>query len=190
MNKRVLSYKDIGKVKSVLLTLPVGDGQDEQGEEDMVTYEVRGLSPREGLMRDSILTSRAEPVPPTKQRAVVPAGGKLNAGEITMEEYGDESDPTYLDQKALYDAEDPLWLQRFSMYSLMTAVRGFDITDADIEKELGEKAHPKEPFDSLVQRLDQLCEIIYTEFDMRHLNRIMNKIMELTGVQSGDINFI
>ena len=188
--KTVKSYKQIGKVQHTLLTMPVGDGVDEKGNVTDVTYRVRGLSPLEVGIHSDILTSVTPPSPPVKKRTVVPVGGKLQASQIETEDYADMDDPTFKDAIKAYEEEYKTMVQRASMYRLMMAVEGFDISDEDIKTELEEEAVSDDSIDNLCKRIDQVCRIILPEFDQRHMMGLLSKIGELSGVQTERVNFI
>ena len=81
------------------------------------------------------------------------------------------------------------------MFCLMVGVQGFDLTDEEIIEELQPKddskwkVHDKEPLESLILRLDQLSEIIMSEFDQGHMMALRQKINELSGLRTEEINF-
>jgi len=141
-------------------------------------------------VRKSILTSVERPRAPIKKR--IPQnlpGSKLDAANLGLEEYSDEDDPTYLDQLEVYLQQLNLNSERVLAYRVMCGVKGFDLTDEEIKTELSVEAHSREPLDSLLLRLDQLREIIFTEADQIHIGLLVRKVMELSGVDFQAVNF-
>lgn len=186
--KVVKSYKDIGRVGHVFLTLEsYVDGEEEPVP---ITYRVRGLSPLETRMIIDIANLVKIPEPPMKKRPRMPLDGTPPTVEnITVEEFADVNDATYKQELELYQLEGALAQQRAIMYRMMVAIQGFDLTDEEIKEELDEDAHPREPIEKLVLRLDQLCAIIMPGFDSNHYRSLGEKINELSGVRAERINF-
>jgi hypothetical protein len=189
MAKMVTSYKQIGRVRHVLMAIPLATTEGE--EEEVLTYKVRGLSPKEEFTRDAIMKSVVQPTPPTKKRLPMSLGAdKLTASNLTTEEYQDYDDPTYLEQEKQFTDELAIHGQRAFMYRLMIGVQGFDLSDKQIAEALGvDKVHPKEPLESLMLRIDQVCEIILPDADQIHLGKLVHKVMELSGVDFDAVNF-
>ena len=191
MARTVTSYKERGRIVPALLTLSEGDSQIGDGnDEARVTYQVSGMSPWEARTHTDIRNSIRPPEPPMKKRAAAPLDGKLDASSLGVEEFQDENDPTYKEEyKQFLEHEFPLMVQRATTFQLMTCVKGFDLTDEEIKAELGQDAHAREPLEELLLRLDQVAEIIWQDFDHRHMNALCAKIGELTGVRQDRVNF-
>lgn len=185
--KVVKSYKQRGTVKHVLFSLPVPGTNDE--DDDLMTYKVRALSPTETYENGAIVDALEPPIPPVKERTVVPPGGKLDAGNIQQEEYDDYHDPTFLEEIKIFKHQKKLHDQRATMHSLMLCVDTFNLTDEEIKAELDEDAHAREPLDELMLRLDQVSEIIMTDFDIGHMIALRQKINQLSGVSAELVNF-
>ena len=194
MNKVVRNFRDIPKAGYVFLTLPLAGVNEETGEEtnEPVTYKVRGGTPIETRMILSIAALPDTPEPPTKKRQVAPIdiGGKLDASSLGVkEDYLDYDDATYKQELEIYTDEMRIAEQRAVTYRFVQCVEGFDVSDEDIKKELNEDAHPKEPVEELVLRLDQVEEIILPDFPNSHYLELVKKITELSGVRTEQINF-
>lgn len=187
--KTVKSWKQRGKVTYTFLALPVGDGLNEDGTENKIGYNVRGLSPIENELHGDIMGSVTMPIPPTKKRVARPLDGKIEASQLGMEEYRDIEDPSYLDALKTYEEELKVMWQQASMYRIMVCVQGFDVSDEDIKAELEEEAIPKDSLDNLLKRIDQVCRIVLPEFDQRHFMALLAKISNLTGVKTETVNF-
>lgn len=190
----VKSYKDIGKATHVMFTLPaLGDPENAQAGDlpETLTYMVRGFTPRELWQHRAIMQSIEPPMAPVKKRSTLTPTqtGKLDVANIGEEDYQDFNDPTYIEQLELFKHEMNVLTQRGTMYALMVCVEGLDLTDEEIKSELKVDPHPKEPLDSLMLRLDQLCMIIMVDFDMSHMTAIRQKINELSGMGDEQVNF-
>lgn len=185
--KVVTNFKEIGKVTYIYLTLPLPASEDEEPE--TLTYQVRGLSPTEEDERAAILTSVPKPRPPMKKRISQNLTDKLVASELQEEEFFDLDDPTYLEQVELYDKDMTLAANRVQVYRLMCSVKGFDLTDEEIQAELNVDAHPRKPMESLLLRLDQISAIVLTDANQVHIGALQVKVMELSGVDVSRINF-
>ena len=186
MAKIVKSYKQRGKVKHVMFSLPEPGAAAEENK--MLTYMVRGLTPKEAYTHADIAGSVELPLPPIKQRTRLPAG-KLDITDIEQEEYEDLRDPTYLSQLKTFNQEQLQMSQRATIYTLAVCVQGFDLSDAEIKEELDQEPHARAPLDELLLRLDQLYEIIMSDFDQGHLMALRQKIQELSGVSAEQVNF-
>jgi len=192
MSKKIVtSFRDIGKARHVLLTLPVSGVDDDGNECEPITYKVRGGTPHETRMIMRIAGLPDAPEPPTKKRVRMPLdGNRIDAANLGLhEDYLDYDDATYKHELEIYTDEMRLAEQRAVMYRLMACVQGFDMTDEDIAEVLGEPAHPKEPLEELALRLDQLSEIIMPDMDNNHFLMLARKITELSGVSTEQVNF-
>lgn len=185
--KVVTNFKEIGKVTYIYLSLPLPASDDETPE--TLTYHVRGLSPTEDTIRIAILNSVERPRPPMKKRISQDLADKLVASELKEEEYFDMDDPTYLDQTRMFLKEATIIADRSDMYKLVCGVKGFDLTDEEIRSELETEPEPKNPQTSLLLRLDQIRKIILTDANQVHIDALMAKIDELSGVDVSRINF-
>jgi hypothetical protein len=189
MGRTVKSYKDIGRAKYVMLPLPI-PGEKAEDEDEIITYMVRGMTPRETYLHNAIAGSVEPPMPPIKQRTAMPQGtGKLDISDIQQEDYEDLRDPTFLEQMKTFQREQTIVIQRAVMYALMVGVQGFDLTDDEIREELSQEPHPREPMDNMILRLDQLSEIIMSVIANGHVLALRQKVNELSGVGAELVNF-
>jgi hypothetical protein len=198
---KVASYKDRGKVKYVVYSLPIpgatAEDLEHPNDENTMSYMVRGMTPPEAYKHRAIVESIEPPMPPTKQRTRLPDSGadKLDVRNLVKEDYQDYNDPTFLEEVKAFKQEQLLMTQRATMFCLMVGVHGFDLTDDEIREELQPKGdsawkvHNKEPLDELLLRLDQLSAIIMEDFDQGHMMALRQKINELSGLKTEEINF-
>lgn len=158
-------------------------------EEQVVVYKVRGLTPKEYMVLSELQPIEKMLNPPKKKKEVAPLD---NRGKIVPEAIRDEDE---------YDFNDPAfkqeltkeWLayrKRAFVYILTCGVYGFQITDDDIQQELGQTPVQVTNIDTLRRRLDQIAEIIFSRMDNRHVKILVDKIIDLTGVKDEMINFI
>lgn len=198
----VTSYKQIGRVRYVMVTLPIEkedmdasvldlEGPQVESAGEFITYRVRGMTRAETLKLQKMLRLVERPEPPMKERPVLPLDtARLSAADIRSEKYADYEDPTYLEQDAIYQREMEFAVQRSTVYNLVVCVQGFDLSDEDITEVLDEEAHPRDPLESYLKRLDQISRIILPTMDQRHYMALQRKIAELSGVRQEDINFM
>jgi hypothetical protein len=192
---KVTSYKDRGKVKHVPFSIPLSGATAEDlenpNDENTKTYMVRGMTPPEAYKHRAITGSVEPPMPPTKQRTKLPDSGsdKLDVRNLVKEDYQDINDPTFLEEIRVYKQETLIMSQRAIMYELMVCVDTFNLTDEQIKEDLGQDAHAMEPLSELLLRLDQLCLLIMVDFDQGHMTAIQEKINELSGLKTEEVNF-
>jgi hypothetical protein len=189
---------DLKKANTEQVEQWIGEAQKRAGKiekaiqaDQYVTYRVRGLAPLEQQEMVELIQATEPPVPPKKTREVLPLdrGSKIVPEDIRDEQYDDFDDPAYRASLVAFSRDVSLGHQRGIMYSLVVCVDGFDLSDEEIQEELGEPAHPKQPVEEFRQRLDQLSRIILSQLDGRHLAQIQDRINELSGVEAARVNF-
>ena len=191
---KVKNYKQRGLVKHVVFTMPIPGATAEDLEnptdKNTISYMVRGMTPPEAFKNRAIAESVEPPMPPTKTRTRLPdSSDNLDVRNLVKEEYQDLNDPTFLEELQLFKQEQIIMTQRTTMYCLMVSVEGFNLTDEEIKAELEQNAHAREPLDELLLRLDQVSEIIMSGFDQGHMMALREKIQELSGLRTEEINF-
>jgi hypothetical protein len=188
------TYKDRGKVKHVVFNMPIpgatAEDLENPNDENTITYMVRGMTPTEAYKHRAIVESIEPPTPPTKQRTRMPdSSDKLDVRNLVRDEYQDYNDATFLEEIKAFKQEQLIMTQRATMYCLMVGVQGFNLTDEEIKEELNQDVQAKEPLDKLLLRLDQLSEIIMADFDQGHMMALRQKINELSGLKTEEVNF-
>ena len=107
---KVTSYKDRGKVKHVIFSMPIpgatADELEHPNDDNTITYMVRGMTPPEAYKHRAIAENIEPPMPPTKQRTRLPdSGDKLDVRNLVREDYQDLNDKTFLEEVQAFKQE-------------------------------------------------------------------------------------
>ena len=158
-------------------------------ESKYIQFLVKPMSPKETLKAPKLRPS--EPKPPAKKREVptLDQNNRIIPSLTKDEFYVDPDDPAYLKEMQFFEEEKQKTSERLIVYSLVCCVKGFDLSDEEIQEALGQKAHPKEPLDEYRKRLDQLGEILLDSISIKMMDSIMEKVNAISGVTADMVNF-
>lgn len=170
-------------------------------EDRITTYSVRGLTPIEKSFLSNMLPLEKMPTPPKKKKEILTLDNRrsINPEQIEDSFYYDENDPTYKQEQIIWTRLLNDYGLTASIYKLVCCVKGFDLTDEEIQESLSEAPKGKqnrklyqdgkEDKQDYIDRLNQIAKIILPVMDTKHFDFLIQEIDDLTGIQPVNINF-